>query len=125
MAMDVPFWGWAAVIGGIVVLLAVDLLAHRRPHAIGLREAAVWTAVWVACGTGFGVVVWAVFGSQAGQQYFAGYLIEKSLSVDNVFVWAVLLTYFAVPAPTSTRCCSWASSGRWCCAAPSSPRARR
>lgn len=97
MAMDVPFWGWAAVIGGIVVLLAVDLLAHRRPHAIGLREAAVWTAVWVACGTGFGVVVWAVFGSQAGQQYFAGYLIEKSLSVDNVFVWAVLLTYFAVP----------------------------
>lgn len=97
MTMDVPFWGWAAVVGGIVALLAVDLLAHRRPHTIGLREAAAWTAMWVACGTGFGVVVWVLFGAQAGQQYFAGYLIEKSLSVDNVFVWAVLLSYFAVP----------------------------
>ncbi|MEX5294377.1 TerC family protein [Kocuria sp. CPCC 205268] len=95
--MGVPFWGWAAVIGGIVVLLAVDLLAHRRPHAIGLREAALWTAAWVACGVGFGVLVWVVLGAQAGQQYYAGYLIEKSLSVDNVFVWAVVLSYFAVP----------------------------
>ncbi|MFI7482940.1 TerC family protein [Kocuria sp. M1R5S2] len=95
--MDVPFWLWAAVIGGIVVMLAVDLLAHRRPHAIGLREAAVWTAVWVACGTGFGVLLWVLHGPRAGQEYFAGYLIEKSLSVDNVFVWAVILSYFAVP----------------------------
>ncbi|PLC12523.1 tellurium resistance protein TerC [Kocuria flava] len=95
--MDVPVWGWAAVLAGIAAMLAVDLLAHRRPHAIAVREAAAWTAVWVACGTGFGVLVWALWGARAGQEYFSGYLVEKSLSVDNVFVWAVLLSWFAVP----------------------------
>src|SRR3712207_8605471 len=78
-------------------MLVVDLVAHRRAHVIGVREAAAWSAVWVAFGVGFGAVVWRVSGAEFGQQYFAGYLIEKSLAVDNVFVWAILLTYFAVP----------------------------
>jgi len=95
--VDVPLWGWLAVLAGIVLLLAVDLLAHRRAHVIEVREAAAWSAVWVAVGIAFGVGVWLRYGAELGQQYFAGYLIEKSLAVDNVFVWAVLLTWFAVP----------------------------
>ncbi len=95
--MDVPFWIWAAVLGFIVLMLAVDLFAHRRAHVIGVREAAVWSVVWVACGVAFGLVVWRVWGAEFGQQYFAGYLIEKSLAVDNVFVWAIVFSWFAVP----------------------------
>lgn len=95
--MQVPFWVWLAVLGVILLMLAVDLVAHRRAHVIGVREAAAWSAVWVALGVGFGAVVWTVYGAERGQQYFAGYLIEKSLAVDNVFVWAIVFTYFAVP----------------------------
>ncbi|MFI7484146.1 TerC family protein [Kocuria sp. M1R5S2] len=95
--MDVPFWVWVAVLGFIVVMLAVDLFAHRRAHVIGVREAAAWSGVWVAFGVAFGVLIWWVWGAEFGQQYFAGYLIEKSLAVDNVFVWAIVFSYFAVP----------------------------
>ena len=95
--MDVAVWVWFAVIGVIVAMLAVDLFAHRRAHVIGVREAAAWSAVWVGLGVGFGAVVWWWWGAEFGQQYFAGYLIEKSLAVDNVFVWAIILSYFAVP----------------------------
>ncbi|PWW22250.1 tellurite resistance protein TerC [Geodermatophilus normandii] len=95
--MDVPFWLWLAVLGLIVGMLAVDLLAHRRAHVIAVREAALWSAVWIAIGVGFGAWVWWSHGAEFGQQYYAGYLIEKSLAVDNVFVWAILFTFFAVP----------------------------
>ncbi|MFF0989869.1 TerC family protein [Kocuria nitroreducens] len=95
--MDVPFWTWAAVLGFIVVMLAVDLFAHRHAHVIGVREAAAWSGVWVAFGVAFGALVWWIWGAEFGQQYFAGYLIEKSLAVDNVFVWAIIFSYFAVP----------------------------
>ena len=95
--MHVPLWAWFAVVGVIVAMLALDLLAHRRAHVIAVREAAAWSLVWVAFGVGFGVLVWQQYGAELGQQYFAGYLIEKSLAVDNVFVWAIIFTYFAVP----------------------------
>ncbi|MGY1812311.1 TerC family protein [Blastococcus sp. SYSU D00820] len=95
--MDVSLWLWPAVLGLIVVMLAVDLFAHRRAHVIAVREAAAWSAVWIAIGVGFGAWVWWAHGAEFGQQYFAGYLIEKSLAVDNVFVWAIIFTFFAVP----------------------------
>jgi len=95
--MDVPFWMWAAVLGLVVAMLVVDLVAHRHAHVIGVREAAAWSAVWVALGVGFGALVWWLWGAEPGQQYFAGYLIEKSLAVDNVFVWAIIFSHFAVP----------------------------
>ncbi|WP_409331627.1 TerC family protein [Trujillonella humicola] len=95
--MDVPLWLWLAVLGGIVGMLALDLFAHRRAHVIAVREAAAWSLVWVVLGVGFGAWVWSAYGADLGQQYFAGYLIEKSLAVDNVFVWAIIFTYFAVP----------------------------
>ncbi len=95
--MDVPVWGWAAVLAVILAMLAVDLVAHRREHVVSAREATVWSVIWVSLGLGFGFVVWSLYGAQAGGEYFAGYLIEKSLAVDNVFVFALIFTYFAVP----------------------------
>jgi len=95
--MDVPFWAWAAVVAVILAMLAIDLFAHRRAHVIGVREAAVWSGVWVTFAVAFGALIWALYGAELGQQYFAGYLIEKSLAVDNVFIWAIIFTYFAVP----------------------------
>ncbi len=95
--MDVPLFAWLAVLAAIVAMLAIDLFAHRRAHVIGVREALGWSIVWVLSGITFGVVVWNAWGAEAGQQYFAGYLIEKSLAVDNVFVWAIIFAAFAVP----------------------------
>ena len=95
--MDVPLWAWAAVLAVILAMLAVDLLAHREAHVVSVKEAALWSAVWVSLGLAFGGVVWWAYGSQAGGEYYAGYLIEKSLAVDNVFVFALIFTYFAVP----------------------------
>lgn len=96
--MDIPFWAWLAVIGAIIVMLAIDLVAHRKAHIIGLREAAGWSAFWVISGVTFGVIIWSLFGAELGQQYFAGFVIEKSLAVDNVFVWAIIFASFGVPA---------------------------
>ena len=95
--MNVPLWAWFAVLGLILLMLAIDLFAHRDAHVIGVREAASWSAFWVALGVGFGALIWYVYGSEFGAQYFSGYVIEKSLSVDNVFVWAIIFSYFAVP----------------------------
>ncbi len=95
--MDVPLWLWFAVIGAVLGMLLLDLIAHRHAHVIGVQEAAAWSVIWVMCGVGFGALVWWRYGSELGQQYYAGYLIEKSLAVDNVFVWAIIFSYFAVP----------------------------
>lgn len=109
--MDVSLWVWAAVIGAILVMLAIDLVAHRDAHVISVKEAAAWSAVWVALGVGFGALLWWWQGPDIGQQYFAGYLIEKSLAVDNVFVWAVIFSYFAVPAKYQFRVLFWGIFG--------------
>ena len=95
--MDVPLFIWAILIVGILGMLALDLFLHRQAHEISLREAGIWSAIWVAIGLAVGGVIWAAYGADFGLQYYAGYLIEKSLAVDNVFVWAILLSYFAVP----------------------------
>ena len=95
--MDVPLWAWAAVLAVIVAMLVVDLVAHRSAHVVSVKEAAVWSGIWVSLGLAFGGVVWVAYGAEAGGEYFAGYLIEKSLAVDNVFVFALTFTYFAVP----------------------------
>ena len=94
----VPGWAWPALIGGIAALLLVDLLVvHRKAHEIGLREAAVESVAWVALGLGFAGGMWAWFSRDAAVEYLSGYLIEKSLSIDNVFVWLVIFAHFKVP----------------------------
>jgi tellurite resistance protein TerC len=95
--MNVSFWAWALVLAVILVMLAVDLVAHRKAHVVSVKEAALWSAVWASLGLGFGGIIWWTYGAQAGGEYFTGYLIEKSLAVDNVFVFALIFTYFAVP----------------------------
>lgn len=95
--LDVPLWAWAGVLGLILIMLAIDLFAHRKAHVISVKEALGWSAFWVALGVGFGTLVWNVYGAEYGAQYFAGYVIEKSLAIDNVFVWAIIFSYFAVP----------------------------
>jgi tellurite resistance protein TerC len=110
--IDVPWWAWPALVGTIGALLVADLqLVHRRPHAIGFREAAIESGVWIALGLGFAVVVAVAFGGDAAGEYVTGYLIEKSLSVDNVFVWAVLFSYFAVPREYQFRVLFWGVFG--------------
>lgn len=95
----VPVWVWAAFAAFVVAMLVLDLLVlHRRAHAVALREAAVWTAVWVTIGLGFGGLLWLWQGGGTAQAYLAGYLIEKSLSLDNIFVFAVIFAAFAIPA---------------------------
>jgi tellurite resistance protein TerC len=96
--------GWAATVGLIAALLAFDLgRAARRPHAVGFREAALWSVFYVAVAVLFGVVFSLVAGWDLGTQYFAGYLVEKSLSVDNLFVFLVIMSTFAVPAEQQAR----------------------
>jgi tellurite resistance protein TerC len=110
--VDVPIWAWGAFVGLILLLLALDLLVfHRTAHVVEFREAALYSAFWIALGLGFGLVVFFWFGSKAGGEYLAGYLIEKSLSVDNIFVFALLFTYFAVPAKYQHRVLFWGILG--------------
>jgi tellurite resistance protein TerC len=93
-------------------MLALDLaLFHRDAHEVSMREAAFTSGVWVALGLGFAVVVGGVWGGTAAGEYLAGYLIEKSLSVDNIFVFALLLSYFAVPAAYQHRVLFWGVIG--------------
>ena len=95
--MVVDLWIWFALLGVVLAMLAVDLFMHRDAHIISVKEAAIWSLIWVAVATVVGGLIWWYFGSEFGMQYFAGYLIEKSLAVDNVFVWAMIFSYFAVP----------------------------
>lgn len=110
--MDVPIWAWAAVTGAILAMLLLDLLVfHRHAHEVTTREAAISSAIWVSIGLAFGVLIWTVYGATAGGEYYAGYLIEKSLSIDNIFVFAMLLGYFAVPPALQHRVLFWGVLG--------------
>jgi tellurite resistance protein TerC len=96
--MDVPFWVWAITIAAIVGMLVFDFVGHvRTPHAPSLREAATWSAVYVGIAVVFGLLVLWFGGGQAGGEYFAGYITEKSLSVDNLFVFVLIMASFGVP----------------------------
>jgi len=110
--ITVPWWGWEMLLGVIAVLLLVDILiVHRRPHVAGLKEAAIESVVWVSIGVGFTFVIWAMFEKAAAVEYISGYLIEKSLSVDNVFVWAMIFSHFQVPREYQHRTLFWGIFG--------------
>ncbi|WP_069173819.1 TerC family protein [Streptomyces griseus] len=111
LAFPVPLWVWAAVTVGIGVMLAVDLLAHRDNHVIGFREAAAWSGVWIAIGLGFGLILLMWQGGEVSSTYYAGYLIEKALSIDNVFVFALVFSFFAVPDAYQHKVLFWGVLG--------------
>ncbi|HEY9394389.1 MAG TPA: TerC family protein, partial [Nocardioides sp.] len=88
---------WAVTIAAVVVLIALDFVLTRKPHEVSMKEAVGWSAFYIALPLAFGVWVWNAHGSQTGFEYYTGYIVEKSLSVDNLFVFMLLLAAFAVP----------------------------
>ena len=95
--LAVPIWLWGVFAATVVVSLAIDLLAHRSAHVIGFKEAAAWSGLWVGLALTFGGLVFLVLGGTAGTEYTTAWLLEKSLSVDNLFVFALIFAYFKVP----------------------------
>jgi tellurite resistance protein TerC len=105
-------WHWPLLLSLIGAMLLIDILVvHRNAHEIHTKEAAIESAVWISVGLLFGLVMLWEFGSAAAGEYMGGYLIEKSLSVDNVFVWAVLFTHFQVPKMYQHRVLFWGIFG--------------
>jgi tellurite resistance protein TerC len=109
--LDIPVWGWVALGAVIAVMLAVDLFKHREDHEPTPREALTESAIWVTCGLAFAGVILAIFGGAAFGEYISGYLIEKSLSVDNVFVWSMLFATMAIPVKFQHRVLFWGIFG--------------
>ena len=110
MLPETSLWVLLGVL--VVGMLALDLFAfHRDAHVVQMREAAAWSVAWITLGLAFGGVVWAMLGARAGGEYLAGYLIEKSLSMDNVFLFAMLFAAFAVPAQYQHRVLFWGVVG--------------
>jgi tellurite resistance protein TerC len=109
--LDVTAAAWIGLLALIVLLLAIDLWRHREAHEPSTREALVESSVWIACGVSFGgVIAWA-YGADAFGEYISGYLIEKSLSVDNVFVWSILFTTLMIPVKYQHRVLFWGIFG--------------
>jgi len=97
--MDVSLLTWSLVVGAIIVLVVVDLsTVSRKAHDVLFKEAAAMSIFYIAVAVGFGVWVWQTAGSQFGTEYYAAYLVEKSLSVDNLFVFIIILAQFSVPS---------------------------
>ena len=124
--LEIHPWEWGALLAFIAFLLVFDLLVvHRKPHAIGLKEAAIESAIWISIGVAFTAVIYLIgrtsgvdadgntvnAGASAAGEYISGFLIEKSLSIDNVFVWAVIFSYFAVPDKYQFRTLFWGIFG--------------
>ncbi len=93
-----PLWAWAATIAFVLALLAIDfLVAAKRPHAVGLVEAAIWSGVYIGIALLFGLLLGFAAAPGTGTTYVTGWLVEKSLSVDNLFVFVIIMNRFAVP----------------------------
>ena len=99
---------WIGFVLFVVAMLALDLgVFHRKAHVVGFREALSWSVVWIGLALVFNAVVWWQFGSQKGVEFLTGYLIEKSLSVDNIFVFVVIFTALRIPALYQHRVLFW------------------
>lgn len=96
--MNVPLWGWFLALALILVLLIGDIWSNRGARTPSLRRSVLASLAWISVSVAFGTVLGLIYGSTVAQQYFAGYLLEKALSIDNVFVFALLFATFAVPA---------------------------
>jgi tellurite resistance protein TerC len=101
--VDVTWAVWAATIAAILVLLAIDFIVGRNPHDVSMREATLWSVFYIGVAIAFGALVWSNAGAEFGQQYYAAWLVEKSLSVDNLFIFLIIFTRFAVPSDLQQR----------------------
>ena len=103
---------WIGFTVFVLAMLALDLgVFHRKAHAVGHREALIWTMVWVSLAISFNVWIFLQFGSQHGLEFLTGYLIEYSLSIDNIFVFIIIFRYFSVPAASQHRALFWGILG--------------
>jgi tellurite resistance protein TerC len=110
--VEITIWFWIAFNAFVLGMLALDLgVFHRKAHAVSMREAGIWSAVWVALALAFNAGLYFVWGAEPALQFLTGYLIEKSLSVDNVFVFVMLFSFFAVPEKYQHRVLFWGVLG--------------
>lgn len=110
--INVLWWHWLLLGVWFVSLILFDILVmHRKDHIPSLKEAITQSAGWIVLGVILGIVIWKVYGTEAGTQYFSGYLVEKSLSIDNVFAWSLILTYFKIPKKYQHRVLFWGVLG--------------
>jgi tellurite resistance protein TerC len=110
--VTIGVWHWVGFISGVLLMLALDLgLLHRRSREIHVREAAAWTFLWVSLSMGFAVVLNGWMGSQAAGEFVTGYVVELALSMDNVFVIALIFSYFGVPKHLQHRVLFWGILG--------------
>lgn len=110
-SLVVPIWAWALLAGLLVGCLVIDLVAHRGDHVDSRRRAILWSLVWVGVALGFNLFVAVHFGSEAGEQFFAAYLLEKSLSVDNLFLFLVVFGALGIPITEQRRVLTWGIVG--------------
>lgn len=109
---DTSIWLWVGFNAFILAMLALDLgVFHRKSHEVSVKEATIWSGVWIALAMIFNTGIWLFRGSEAGIQFFTGYLIEKSLSVDNIFVIALIFGFFTVPKIHQHRVLFWGILG--------------
>lgn len=110
--VEADFWHWAALGGLVVVLLALDLLVfHRHDHVPSLRESVWWSVFWIGLGLAFNALLWWWSGSRAGTAFLTAFLIEKSLSMDNIFVFVVIFRFFCIPRLYQYRVLFWGILG--------------
>jgi tellurite resistance protein TerC len=103
---------WVGFLAFVLVMLAIDLgIFHKKAHVVSLREAAIWSAVWVACATVFNLGVYVWFGADRALEFTTGYVIEKALAVDNIFVFVIIFTTFSIPAIYQHRVLFWGILG--------------
>jgi tellurite resistance protein TerC len=109
---DTPVWMWAAFLGIVLALLVFDLgVLHRKDHVIGIRESLCLSAAYIAVALAFGAAVWWHLGAESGMEYLTGFIVEKTLAMDNVFVIAMVFTFFAVPRQFQHRVLFWGVLG--------------
>lgn len=110
--LDVLWWHWALLAAWFLGLILFDLLVlHRRDKVFSIHKATLQSIAWISLGIGLGVIILKYFGGAAAAQYYSGYLVEMSLSIDNVFTWSLILTYFAIPEKYQHRVLFWGVIG--------------
>ena len=106
--MNADFWFWIAFNAGVLCLLAIDLFGfHRKAHRPTMKEAAMWIGFWVALSLGFNAMIWHWKGPEKALEFFTGYLVEYSLSVDNIFIFVLIFSAFGVPQQYQHRVLFW------------------
>ncbi len=112
VVMGKPLWMWGVFFSIIFFLLALDLgVLNRKDHAIGIKESLLMSAFYIAIGVAYGGFVWYALDAQSGKEYLTGYLVEKSLSLDNIFVISLVFSFFAVPSKYQHRVLFWGILG--------------